>query len=110
MGEKERLAGIIGKAEAAFRDMAAARGHPVTGLFSFGAYDIHPRHLAFWLTFDRDGARDAFLADAALIGEMRAKLLDLGYPAEGVPHAGITAESQETVDRDFEGSWWYAVK
>ena len=41
---------------------------------------------------------------------MRARLVALGYPEHAVPNVGITAESQETVDRDFQGNWWHAVK
>lgn len=101
---------IIGQAEREIEALAVAHGHAATGIFSHGAADIHPRHLAFWLTFDTDAGRDLFLNDRPLLDAIRAKLVALGYPETAVPHVGVTAESQETVDRDFEGNWRYAMK
>ena len=106
----DRLKAIVKQAESDFKALAEKRGHRATGIFSFGATDIHPRHLAFWLTFADDAGRDRFFEDGAAHAAMRARLVTLGYPEHAVPNVGITAESQETVDRDFQGNWWHAVK
>ncbi len=79
-------------------------------VFSFGVPDIHPRHLAFWIKTNSDEERDRLQVDAKLRQSFRDVLLELGYPAEAVPLVGFAFESQETVDRDFGGNWYYATK
>lgn len=45
-----------------------------------------------------------------LVSEFRQVLLDAGYPATAVPDIGFEFEAQQTVDRDYNGNWWYRVK
>jgi hypothetical protein len=80
------------------------------GIWWIGAIDINPRHLVFWVATDRDSERDALLADQSFIRDCLKALAASGYPREAASLAHITAESQQTVDRDFGGNWWYAVK
>lgn len=80
------------------------------GAFHFGAVDISPDHLAFWITTATDAERDLLAADAALQDDFRRALLRAGYPADAVLKVGFAFESQETVDRVHGGNWWYAVK
>lgn len=80
------------------------------GAFHFGAVDISPDHLAFWITTATDAERDRLAADVALQDEFRRALLRAGYPADAIPKVGFAFESQETVDRVHGGNWWYAVK
>jgi len=37
-------------------------------------------------------------------------LADAGLPAEHVGDILVTAQSQQTLDRDFDGSWFYALR
>jgi hypothetical protein len=62
-----------------------------------------------WLGTATDAERDALtgseprlLAEARLIAESHA------FPAQNV--SGVTVQSEETVARDFEGSWFYALR
>ena len=80
------------------------------GAFHFGAVDISPDHLAFWITTATDAERDLLAADAGLQDDFRRALLRAGYPADAVLKVGFAFESQETVDRVHGGNWWYAVK
>ena len=75
-----------------------------------GALDIHPRHFAVWIITDTDAERDALLADATLDADFRRALAEADYPVEGRDGAGFTAQSQETVDRDWGGNWFHAMK
>lgn len=41
---------------------------------------------------------------------MRAVLADTGFPADMLDGLRTTAQSQETVDREYDGSWFYALR
>jgi hypothetical protein len=45
-----------------------------------------------------------------LVPEFRRALSAAGYPSAAVPEVGFAFESQQTVDRDYAGNWWYAIK
>lgn len=72
----------------------------------YGAYDIHPRHLTYWVCVQGDAERDRLAADQALASDLRALLVSHRYPAEGLAGVSIGFESQETVDRESSGNWW----
>ena len=60
-----------------------------------------------WLGTTTDAGRDALATTAGIDGRLRElcreqQLLEL--------FQGFTAESQETVDRDYEGSWFYRLR
>jgi hypothetical protein len=57
-----------------------------------------------WIKVDTDDRRNTFLADEDLIGRLGDAAEAGGWPAI------ITVESQETVDRDYEGSWFYRLR
>lgn len=61
-----------------------------------------------WLGTSTDSERDALLAMPDL-----PELVTDAIQASGFDHSlirGATAQSQETVDRDYEGSWFYALR
>jgi len=98
-------------AEAAARMVALAREtEPSAGIFHFGAVDIHPKHLAYWITTDTDAQRDRLAADTGMQDEFRRILMRVGYPAEAILDVGFAFQSEETVQRDYGGNWYYAVK
>lgn len=70
-----------------------------------GATKIDPRHLAFWIATATDNERDLLRHDPNLIQQFREVLVRVGYPPRAVPLVYFTIESQETVDRDYGGSW-----
>ena len=81
----------------------------------WGGKDVYP---VFWIRTIKDDERDQFerdylAPDSKLTEDFRQILLRAGYPSSDVPMVQIVVESQETVDRDYEGSWaqrqndWY---
>lgn len=60
-----------------------------------------------WLGTDTDAERDRLQADPLVF--LRVEEL---AAAEGLGSLlrGLTVESQETVDRDYEGSWFYRLR
>lgn len=103
------LAPVI--AAAARKIVALARERVASaGIFHFGAVDIHPKHLAYWITTATDAERDRLAGDADLQDEFRRVLLRSGYPADAVLEVGFAFQSEETVQRDYGGNWFHAVK
>ncbi len=75
-----------------------------------GASDIDPKHLAVWITTQTDRQRDALSADESLKARLREILAESSYPQKAIPQVGFAFESEETVQRDHGGNWWYAIK
>jgi len=75
---------------------------PTAKVFSFGGKHVHPD---IWIATVTDAERDKLQQDTNLIHQLRAALLHVGYPAEDVAMVQLVLESQEAVDREFEGSW-----
>jgi hypothetical protein len=94
----------------AIRRVLRKEGYTDFRVSSFGATSIDPRHLCICIDVKSDEVRDHLQEDQALMDQLRQALLTCGYPAESVPLVGFSIESQETVERDFAGNWFYARK
>lgn len=55
-----------------------------------------------------DAQREALAADERLDDEVR-QVLDLRCEV-GIKVQGVTVQSEETVARDYDGSWFYALR
>ena len=76
----------------------------------YGANDIHPKHLVYWICVQTDALKDRLDRDAALNKELRELLSEFNYPISGRNEVYIGFESQETVDRESSGNWWHHWK
>ena len=76
----------------------------------YGAFYIHPRHLVYWICVKTDAERDRLASDPNLVASLHHTLVECDYPLEGRSDVHIGFESQETVDRESEGNWWYHWK
>jgi hypothetical protein len=80
------------------------------GITHYGANDIHPKHLVYWICVKTDGEKRKLQADKALRKKLRQVLVDFEYPAEGRKGVHIGFESQQTVDRESKGNWYHHWK
>jgi hypothetical protein len=72
---------------------------------SQGATAISAGHLSFCIRTDTDKERDLLRQDPDIHRQFRDALIRAGYPKETHPVVHFSIESQETVDRDYGGSW-----
>lgn len=68
-----------------------------------GAFS-EPFYFSVWLGVPTDRERDAGRQDATVDGRVRRVVAEHDMAEL---YRGFTIESQETVDRDYEGSWFY---
>ncbi len=93
----------------AVKRLARARGVEASVLW-FGAYWIHPQHLAVIVRVGTDAEKARLGHDQGFRADLQAALTAVGYPAAGREGVGFEVESDETVDRDWNGSWWQRFK
>jgi hypothetical protein len=76
----------------------------------YGANDIHPKYLVYWIVVMSDLEKRRLQTDSALMDRLRALLVQHGYPAEGREEVHIGFESHETVDRESSGNFYHHWK
>jgi hypothetical protein len=76
----------------------------------YGAFDIHPKHLVYWICVKTDAEKQRLEKDEALRRRLRELLSRYDYPPEGRDCVHIGFESHETVDRESAGNWWHHWK
>lgn len=72
----------------------------------YGANDIHPKHLVYWIVVRTDDEKQRLDRDKVLLDKLRALLDEHEYPAEGRDGVHIGFESKETVDREADGNFY----
>jgi len=71
---------------------------------------VHPFSVHVWLVTATDAERDALGSSDPSLDEVTSAVLASGFPAEHATIDGTVAQSQETVDREYEGSWFSALR
>lgn len=76
----------------------------VLWFLSFHGYPV------IWLVTAMDAQKAEVARHGLLRPEVLAALREAGVRPDLLEQVHITVESQETVDREYEGSWFYAMK
>jgi hypothetical protein len=76
----------------------------------YGAYQIDPKNLVYWICVESDEIKDQLAKNISLNEELRSLLIKNNYPEQARRHVYIGFESQETVDRESNGSWYVHFK
>lgn len=79
-------------------------------VLQYGAYEINPKHLVYWICVDTDKIKNKLSNDKRLNELLRNVLVEAEYPTEAVNDVFIGFESQETVDRESQGDWYLHFK
>jgi hypothetical protein len=79
-------------------------------VIQYGAYDINPKHLVFWICVDTDKIKKELESNIELNNQLRSLLVKYEYPKEAVDSVYIGFESQETVERESKGDWYLHFK
>jgi len=77
---------------------------PAARLERIGHIDFDPPEWSCWVVTATDDERDR-LAAAVGLKERLALVAKAGFPPDS-----FTFQSEETVARDYEGSWFYAMR
>ena len=99
------------------KTMVEKKGIKVKDIKTIG----YPYDSSFWIAVSTDLERDKLLKDKKFHDHLHTVFEKTGYlkmvedfkkqkPPVFCPELYITYQSQETVDRDYEGSWFYAMK
>ncbi|OJX28465.1 MAG: hypothetical protein BGO86_07600 [Chryseobacterium sp. 36-9] len=76
----------------------------------FGAYNIAPKYLAFWICVQTDLVKEELIANKDLHLKLYSLLEEYDYPSEARRFVFIGFESQQTVDRESNGNWYQHYK
>jgi hypothetical protein len=79
-------------------------------IYWYGAYDISPKHLVFWICVETNKSRDSLQGNKELYKKLRDLLVKHDYPAEFRDSVYIGFESQQNVDESTGGNWYHHFK
>ena len=79
-------------------------------IYWYGAYDIDPKYLVYWICIKTDKEKAKLKEDLKLNSELRQLLEKHKYPTDALKFVHIDFESQETVDRKSKGNWYQYFK
>jgi len=75
-----------------------------------GSASIEHQPLAIFITTATDEESSRLRDDPSLYNQLCDAMRQAGYPAPAIPFVKFRIESQETVDRDYGGSWAEAIE
>jgi len=97
---------IVLRIEKAIHELVSSHIREKYWVTHYGAIDIHPKHLVYWICVQSDSEKRRLKGDTVLMRQLRDVLVVYYYPSSGRDEVYIGFESQETVDREAGGNWW----
>ena len=88
---------------ARFADDGVVRAEYVVGF-------VKPYGVSVWLGTETDAQRDKLAAFPGLHASVADVLAEVGMTESEYVYRGVVVQSEETVQRDYEGSWFYALR
>jgi hypothetical protein len=107
---KSPIAEVTARIEEAIQETVLSCSKEKFWVTHYGANEIHPKHLVYWIVVQSDREKERLQQDAVLMASLRALLDRHDYPAEGRTGVTIGFESQETVDRESAGNFYHHWK
>jgi hypothetical protein len=104
------IAEVTARIEEAIKETLLSRIQEKFWVTHYGANEIHPQHLVYWIVVQSDLEKERLQKDAVLMASLRELLDRHDYPAEGRAGVHIGFESQETVDRESAGNFYHHWK
>jgi len=100
----------IWRIEAALRRLLKKADIISPHVWSFGAYYIDPKYLVFVVGVQTDIEKEKLQLDLDFNNKIRELLKKFNWPEEARKHVVFDIESQENVNRENDGNWWYHYK
>ena len=66
--------------------------------------------LAVCLCTDTDAERDRLGTSSPALADVQRVLREVGFQDSDIGQVLTTAQSQETIDREYDGKWFYALR
>ena len=101
---RKDLEPVVEISEAAILEVVRER-LPNARLERIGPLDFGTPNWSCWIVTTTDEERDTLIRDAAYMAGLKAAAEKAGFAPDS-----FTVQSQETVDRDYGGSWFYAMR
>ncbi|WP_157498362.1 hypothetical protein [Leifsonia sp. Leaf336] len=98
---------LLDEVEAVLAEMYGSRG--VTRTRFVGAFPELPG-AGVWLCTTTDVERDALRSDLTLVDSVMAVMRSVGFSSTDIARSDVVVESQESVDRETEGSWFFRMR
>ena len=74
--------------------------------YRYGAYEIDPKYLVFWICVKSGAQKIRLASDLKLMEKCNKVLVENDYPEQARNLVHIGFESQETVNRESNGNWF----
>jgi hypothetical protein len=87
--------------------VGALHEHGVIDVHWFLAYEGYP---VVWLVTETDVEKAAVAGQGFFRPTVQQLLADAGVPTDLAARAGVTVESNESVDREWDGKWHFAMR
>ena len=96
--------------EDARSQLLAALGDDGVQRIEYAVGFVDPYDVSVWLATATDAQRDALAQQDGLEEKVAETLRAAGIDESDAVFSNVIVQSQETVDREYDGSWFYALR